>query len=69
MPPNVYVDGPNLYYAALRNRPVRWLDLSSWCAALLSDQQVQRVRYFTAWARVRPATATRSPGSRSTYAP
>ena len=51
MPTNVYVDGPNLYYAALRNRPVRWLDLSSWCAALLPDQQLRRVRYFTAWAR------------------
>jgi uncharacterized LabA/DUF88 family protein len=50
MPTNVYVDGPNLYYAALRDRPVRWLDLVTWCERLLPDQDVKRVRYFTAWA-------------------
>ncbi len=39
MPTNVYVDGPNLYYAALRDRPIRWLDLQTWCESLLPDQQ------------------------------
>ena len=50
MATNVYVDGPNLYYAALRDRPVRWLDLTTWCEQLLPDHDVKRVRYFTAWA-------------------
>ena len=50
MATNVYVDGPNLYYGALRDRPVRWLDLTTWCEQLLPDHDVKRVRYFTAWA-------------------
>jgi uncharacterized LabA/DUF88 family protein len=50
MATNVYVDGPNLYYAALRDRPVRWLDLATWCDQLLPDHDIKRVRYFTAWA-------------------
>jgi len=43
MATNVYVDGPNLYYAALRDRPVRWLDLTTWCEQLLPDHNVKRV--------------------------
>ena len=50
---NVYVDGFNLYYGALRGQPYRWLDIRQFAAALLrEDDEVQRVRYFTA--RVRP---------------
>jgi hypothetical protein len=46
----VYVDGLNLYYAALRGTPFKWLDLY----ALFRDQvleagtDVEQVRYYTA---------------------
>ena len=32
---NVYVDGLNLYYGALRNSPYRWLDLRKLSRGLL----------------------------------
>ena len=50
---NVYVDGFNLYYGALRGRPYRWLDIRQFAQRLLRpDDELHRVRYFTA--RVRP---------------
>lgn len=48
---NVYVDGPNLYYAALKDKVgLRWLDLVTWSERLLPGHEIKRVRYFTAWA-------------------
>ena len=50
---NVYVDGFNLYYGALRGRPYRWLDIRQFAQRLLRpDDELHRIRYFTA--RVRP---------------
>ena len=50
---NVYVDGFNLYYGALRGQPYRWLDIRRFAARLLRpDDELHRIRYFTA--RVRP---------------
>ena len=50
---NVYVDGFNLYYGALRGQPYRWLDISQFARKLLQpSDELRRVRYFTA--RVRP---------------
>ena len=46
---NVYIDGFNLYYGALRKTPYRWLDLRELCRRILgSDHALQRIRYFTA---------------------
>ena len=46
---NVYIDGLNLYYGALRNSPYRWLDLRKLSQGLLkASDEVQRIRYFTA---------------------
>ena len=47
---NVYVDGPNLYYAVLKDTLLRWLDVVTWSSRLLPDHEIKRVRYFTAWA-------------------
>lgn len=51
---NVYVDGPNLYYGALKNTAARWLDLRTWVENLLPGQDVKRIRYVTAWANPSP---------------
>jgi len=45
---NVYVDGFNLYYRAVKGTRYKWLDLSRLCSILLPSYQVNRIRYFTA---------------------
>ncbi len=53
---NVYVDGFNLYYGALRGQPYRWLNLRRFAESLVrSSDEVHRIRYFTA--PVRPLTS------------
>ena len=52
---NVYIDGFNLYYRALRPNPqYRWLDLAKLSQALLPGHQINRIRYFTAVVDQRP---------------
>ncbi len=52
---NVYVDGFNLYYRALRCTPWRWLDLQALATRLLSPRfTLHRIRYFTAPIRAGP---------------
>ena len=45
---NVYIDGFNLYYRALKDTPFRWLDLRKLAEALFLEDAVNRVSYFTA---------------------
>lgn len=45
---NVYVDGFNLYYGAVRRTPYKWLDLHKLCTLLLPESEIHRIRYFTA---------------------
>ena len=45
---NVYIDGFNLYYRALRGTPYKWLDVAKLCQALLPNHTVKHIRYFTA---------------------
>lgn len=52
---NVYIDGFNLYYGALRKTPYRWLDLRELCRRILgSGHALRRIRYFTADVRSTP---------------
>jgi hypothetical protein len=45
----VYVDGFNLYYRALRKTKFKWLNLEVLVQGLLeADNEIQRIRYFTA---------------------
>ncbi len=44
----VYVDGFNLYYGALKDRPYRWLDLSALCKLILPENDIIRIKYYTA---------------------
>jgi hypothetical protein len=46
----VYIDGLNLYYAALRGTTFKWLDLYSLFQnyVLSADSQVEVIRYYTA---------------------
>jgi hypothetical protein len=51
---NVYVDGFNLYYGCLRGTPHKWLDLHALCCRLFPNDEIQRIRYFTALISSRP---------------
>ena len=51
---NVYVDGFNLYYGALKGTSHRWLDLDALCRRLLPRDHIHRIRYFTARTTPRP---------------
>ena len=57
---NVYIDGFNLYYRALRNTPYRWLDVGRLSQLLLPQHRVNRIRYFTAIVTNRPSDPTQA---------
>ena len=45
---NVYIDGFNLYYGALRHTPYKWLDLANLSQRLFPTQAINQIHYFTA---------------------
>ena len=51
---NIYVDGFNLYYGALRKTPHRWVNLESLFQFLLPKNTIQEIKYFTALVSARP---------------
>ena len=48
MKANIYIDGFNLYYGALRKTPYKWLNLLLLCQRLLPNRSIGKIRYFTA---------------------
>lgn len=50
---NVYIDGFNLYYGCLKGSRYKWLDLGSLCTQLLPQNDIKRIRYFTARIKAR----------------
>src|SRR5258706_10658774 len=54
MKTNVYVDGFNLYYGALKGTPYRWLNQAEMSRLLLPKDQIQKIKYFTALVNPRP---------------
>ena len=57
---NLYIDGFNLYYRALRNTSNRWLDLGRLAQHLLPGHHINRIRYFTARVKSRPDDPTQA---------
>ncbi len=55
MKANIYVDGFNLYYGALKNTPYRWLDIAKLCRIMLPRDTIHQIKYFTAFVNPRPA--------------
>lgn len=55
---NVYVDGFNLYYGAVRKTPYRWLNLDALFKLLLPKNAIQDIKYFTALVSARPNDPT-----------
>ncbi|MFV1976418.1 MAG: NYN domain-containing protein [Candidatus Scalindua sp.] len=50
----VYIDGFNLYYGSLKKTPFKWLDLNKLCRLLLPKNQINKIKYFTAFVKSRP---------------
>lgn len=56
----VYIDGFNLYYRALRGKPYRWLNVRKLASLLLPEDEIVRIRYFTAEVSIRPSDQTQA---------
>jgi len=54
MKTNIYVDGFNLYYRALKDTPFKWLDLRKLAETLFPRDTVNQICYFTAKIDARP---------------
>ena len=54
MKTNVYIDGFNLYYRALKDTPFRWLDLRRLAETIFPQDHIGKVNYFTARLDTRP---------------
>ncbi|MCO5188580.1 MAG: NYN domain-containing protein [Anaerolineae bacterium] len=54
MKANIYVDGFNLYYGALKNTPYRWLNIAKLCRIMLPRDNINQIKYFTALVNPRP---------------
>jgi len=48
---NVYVDGFNLYFCAVKYTPYKWLNLLALCNTLFPTVQINRIKYFSAKVR------------------
>lgn len=51
----VYIDGLNLYYGALKGTRDKWLDLEKYFTKLRQDDDIQKIKYFTARVQSRDA--------------
>jgi len=63
---NIYVDGFNLYYGALKNTAYKWLDLDTLFRTLLPSYDIKRIRYFSARISGR-AGNSQAPSRQATY--
>jgi hypothetical protein len=52
---NVYIDGFNFYYGAVRHTPYKWLNFARLCQLLLPQYQINQIKYFTARVQGRPS--------------
>jgi uncharacterized LabA/DUF88 family protein len=52
---NIYVDGFNLYYGAVKGTPYKWLNIAELCRLILpSHFHINHIKYFTARVKSRP---------------
>jgi len=45
---NVYVDGFNLYYGAVKGTPYKWLDIRKYCELAFQQNEIAEIHYCTA---------------------
>lgn len=59
MKTNFYVDAFNLYYGSLKGTPDHWLDLDALFRVVFPNNEINRIRYFTAIVESRPSDLRR----------
>src|SRR5438876_4603598 len=52
---NFYIDAFNVYYGCLKGTAYKWLNLEKLCQMSFPNDQVHRIRYFTAHVKARPS--------------
>jgi hypothetical protein len=63
---NVYIDGFNFYYGCVKDTPYKWLNFETLCHLVFPNDQIHRIRYFTA--RVHPpVNDPQKPQRQATY--
>lgn len=50
---NLYIDGFNFYYGAVKGTPFKWLNFDRLAKLLLPNHQINRIKYFTALVNAR----------------
>jgi hypothetical protein len=55
MQTNIYIDGFNFYYGAVKGTPYKWLNFAELCRILLPHHQLDQFYYFTALVDSRPS--------------
>jgi len=63
---NVYIDGFNLYYGAIKRTPYKWLDVLKMSQLLFPNDTINKIKYFSARVSARP-TDPDQPIRQSTY--
>jgi len=63
---NVYIDGFNLYFCAVKNTTYKWLDLSVLCTTLFPTITINRIKYFSAKVKALPHDPS-APTRQDTY--
>ncbi len=51
---NIYIDGFNLYYGAIKNTPYKWLDILKMSQLLFPNDTINQIKYFSARVSARP---------------
>jgi uncharacterized LabA/DUF88 family protein len=52
---NVYIDGFNFYYGAVRGTSYKWLNFAELCRLMLPGHTIHQIKYFTARVQARPS--------------
>jgi hypothetical protein len=63
---NVYIDGFNLYFCAVKNTPYKWLNLLALCNTLFPTVNINKIRYFSAKVKALPHDPS-APTRQDTY--
>lgn len=63
---NIYIDGFNFYYRAVKGTGFKWLNLHALCSNLLPTDQINDLNYFTARVSARPSDPAQ-PQRQATY--
>ncbi len=54
MSTNIYIDGFNLYFCALKETPYKWLNLQTFCYILFPGINIGKIKYFSAKVKALP---------------